>query len=85
MASPDPGNGSPGADRNPQHPRYAEASATAMEWSPDSPTLTPGINSITPTIIETTSLYLSPVTPNTATTTAFAFTTTTTISDGNLS
>ncbi|VDM01718.1 unnamed protein product [Schistocephalus solidus] len=43
----------------------------------DSPTLTPGINSITPTIKETTSLYSSPVTP----TTAFAFTTTTTISD----
>ncbi|VDM03772.1 unnamed protein product [Schistocephalus solidus] len=39
----------------------------------DSP-LTPGINSITPTIIETTSQYSSPVTP----TTAFAFTTTTT-------
>ncbi|VDM00294.1 unnamed protein product [Schistocephalus solidus] len=48
----------------------------------DSPTLTPGINSITPTIIETTSIYSSPVTPTTATTTAFAFTTTTTISDG---
>uniref|UniRef100_A0A183TRE8 C2H2-type domain-containing protein n=1 Tax=Schistocephalus solidus TaxID=70667 RepID=A0A183TRE8_SCHSO len=45
----------------------------------DSPTLTPGINSITPTIIEITSIYSSPVTP----TTAFAFnTTTTTISDG---
>ncbi|VDL91129.1 unnamed protein product [Schistocephalus solidus] len=45
----------------------------------DSPTLSPGINSITPTIIETTSLYSTPVTP----TTAFAFTTTTTISDGD--
>ncbi|VDL98988.1 unnamed protein product, partial [Schistocephalus solidus] len=46
-------------------------------------TLTPGINSITPTIIETTSIYSSPGTPTTATTTAFAFTTTTTtISDG---
>ncbi|VDL93614.1 unnamed protein product [Schistocephalus solidus] len=49
----------------------------------DSPTLTPGINSITPTIIETTSQYSSPVTPTTATTTAFtaaaaAVTTTTT-------
>ncbi|VDM00012.1 unnamed protein product [Schistocephalus solidus] len=48
----------------------------------DSPTLTLGINSIIPTIIETTSLYSWPVTPNTATTTAFAFTTNTTISDG---
>ncbi|VDL92483.1 unnamed protein product [Schistocephalus solidus] len=47
----------------------------------DSLTLTPGISSITPTIIETTSLYSSPVTPTTATTTAFAFTTTTTISN----
>ncbi|VDM06023.1 unnamed protein product, partial [Schistocephalus solidus] len=44
----------------------------------DSPTLTPGINSITPTIIVTTSLYSSPVTP----TTAFAFKITTTMSDG---
>ncbi|VDM05824.1 unnamed protein product [Schistocephalus solidus] len=50
----------------------------------DSPTITPGINSITPTIIEITSQYSSPVTPTTVTTTAFAFTiitTTTTISD----
>ncbi|VDL85309.1 unnamed protein product, partial [Schistocephalus solidus] len=45
----------------------------------DSPTLTPGINSINPTIIETTSQYSARVTP-TATTTA---TTTTTISDGD--
>ncbi|VDM03533.1 unnamed protein product [Schistocephalus solidus] len=55
----------------------------------DSPTLTPGINSITLTIIGTTSLYSSPVTPTTKTSTAFAFTTTTTttttttISDGD--
>ncbi|VDM04172.1 unnamed protein product [Schistocephalus solidus] len=50
----------------------------------NSPTLTLGINSTTPIIIETTSIYSSPVTPTTATTTAFAFTTTTTttISDG---
>ncbi|VDL88107.1 unnamed protein product, partial [Schistocephalus solidus] len=47
----------------------------------NSPTLTPGINSITPTIIESTSLYSSPVTPTTATTTTFT-TITTTISDG---
>ncbi|VDM01241.1 unnamed protein product [Schistocephalus solidus] len=47
----------------------------------DSHTLTPGINSFTPTIIETIFLYSSPVTP----TTAFALTTTitTTISDGD--
>ncbi|VDM01326.1 unnamed protein product [Schistocephalus solidus] len=43
-----------------------------------SPTLTRDINSITPTIIETTSLYSSPVTPTNAITIAFAFTTTTT-------
>ncbi|VDL95537.1 unnamed protein product [Schistocephalus solidus] len=50
----------------------------------DSRTLTRGINSITPTTIETTSIYSSPVTPTTTTTTAFAFTTTTTtISDGD--
>ncbi|VDL90296.1 unnamed protein product [Schistocephalus solidus] len=42
----------------------------------DSPNLTPGINSITPTIIETTSQYSSPVTSTTA-----AAATTTTISD----
>ncbi|VDL97592.1 unnamed protein product [Schistocephalus solidus] len=34
MARQDPGHGSPGADRNPQHPRHAEASATAMERPP---------------------------------------------------
>ncbi|VDM03423.1 unnamed protein product [Schistocephalus solidus] len=47
----------------------------------DYPTFTFGINSITPTIINTTSQYSSPVTPTTATTTAFAFTTTKPISD----
>ncbi|VDL92836.1 unnamed protein product [Schistocephalus solidus] len=59
-------------------------SSDAMHQFPTS-----GINSITPTIIETTPLYSSPVTPTTATiiatTTAFAFTsttTTTTTSDG---
>ncbi|VDM00238.1 unnamed protein product [Schistocephalus solidus] len=45
----------------------------------DSSTLIPVINSIAPTIIETASLFSSPITP----TTAFAFTTTTTISDGD--
>uniref|UniRef100_A0A183TH22 C2H2-type domain-containing protein n=1 Tax=Schistocephalus solidus TaxID=70667 RepID=A0A183TH22_SCHSO len=49
----------------------------------DSPTLTPGINSITPTIIETTSFYSSPVIPTIATTIAFTFTTTTAMSDGD--
>ncbi|VDL85886.1 unnamed protein product [Schistocephalus solidus] len=34
MARQDPGHRSPGADQNPQHPRHAEASATAMEWPP---------------------------------------------------
>ncbi|VDM01453.1 unnamed protein product [Schistocephalus solidus] len=32
MARKDPGHGSFGAHRNPQHPRHAESSATAMEW-----------------------------------------------------
>ncbi|VDL97021.1 unnamed protein product [Schistocephalus solidus] len=45
--------------------------------------LTPVINSITPTIIESTTQGSSPVTPSTETTTAFAFTTTTTIRDGD--
>ncbi|VDL90800.1 unnamed protein product [Schistocephalus solidus] len=35
MARQDPGYGSPGADGNPQHPRHAEARATAMERPPD--------------------------------------------------
>ncbi|VDL99374.1 unnamed protein product, partial [Schistocephalus solidus] len=35
MARQDPGHGSPGADRNPQHPCHAEASATAMERPTD--------------------------------------------------
>ncbi|VDL92673.1 unnamed protein product, partial [Schistocephalus solidus] len=83
MVRQDPGHGSPGTDRNPQHPRHAEASATAMERPPDSPTLTPGINSITPTIIETTSQYLSPLTHTTTTTTKTTTTITTTNSDGD--
>ncbi|VDM02380.1 unnamed protein product [Schistocephalus solidus] len=44
----------------------------------DFPTLTSSINSITTPIMETTSLFSSPVTPFTATTLAFAFNTTTT-------
>ncbi|VDM01517.1 unnamed protein product [Schistocephalus solidus] len=36
----------------------------------ESPTFNPGINSITPIIIEATSQYSSPVTPTTATTTS---------------
>ncbi|VDL91453.1 unnamed protein product [Schistocephalus solidus] len=61
---------------NPTIPTSASNSANPPS---DSHTLTPGINSITSTIIETTSQNSSPVTP----TTAFAFTTTTTISDGD--
>ncbi|VDL91380.1 unnamed protein product [Schistocephalus solidus] len=34
IARQDPGRGSPGADRNPEHPCHAEASATAMERPP---------------------------------------------------
>ncbi|VDL90291.1 unnamed protein product [Schistocephalus solidus] len=34
MARQDPGHGCPGVDRNPQHPRHAKASATAMERPP---------------------------------------------------
>ncbi|VDM05683.1 unnamed protein product [Schistocephalus solidus] len=34
VARQDPGHGSPEADQNPQHPRHAEASATAMERPP---------------------------------------------------
>ncbi|VDM01249.1 unnamed protein product [Schistocephalus solidus] len=34
MARQDPGHGSPGADWDPQHPRHAEASATAMDQPP---------------------------------------------------
>ncbi|VDM02089.1 unnamed protein product [Schistocephalus solidus] len=69
-----------------QHARAVNASSaresTCSANSPsDSPTLTPGINSITPTIIETTSQYSSPVTPTNATTTAAAAVTTT--SDGD--
>ncbi|VDL95335.1 unnamed protein product [Schistocephalus solidus] len=65
---------------NPTIPTSASNSANPPS---DSPTLTPGINSITPTIIETTSQYSSPVTPTTATTTAaiVATTITTTTSD----
>ncbi|VDL91729.1 unnamed protein product [Schistocephalus solidus] len=62
----------------------AKVKRAARNPPSDSRTLTPGINSITPTIIETTSHNSSPVTPTTATTTTFAFTTTTTtISDGD--
>ncbi|VDL88918.1 unnamed protein product [Schistocephalus solidus] len=64
---------------NPKIPIFTSNSANPPS---DSPTLTSGINSITPTIMETTSLYSSPVCTTTVTTTTFAFTTiTTTISD----
>ncbi|VDL88808.1 unnamed protein product [Schistocephalus solidus] len=61
---------------NPTIPTSMSYSANS---SPDSHTLTPGIISITSIIIETISLYSSPVAPTSATTTAAA---TTTISDG---
>ncbi|VDL90727.1 unnamed protein product [Schistocephalus solidus] len=72
LAGQDLGHGSPRADRHPQHQHHSDASATVMERPPDSHTHNPGINSITPTIIETTSEYSSPVTY-----------TTNTISDGD--
>ncbi|VDL99951.1 unnamed protein product [Schistocephalus solidus] len=56
------------------NPTISTSTSNSANPPSDSPTLTPGINSIAPTIIETTSQYSSPVTP----TTAFAFTTTTT-------
>ncbi|VDL85192.1 unnamed protein product [Schistocephalus solidus] len=62
------------------NPTFPISTSNYVNTHSDSPTLTPGINYITPTIIETTSLYSSPETPTTATTTAFDFTTT--ISDG---
>ncbi|VDL90066.1 unnamed protein product [Schistocephalus solidus] len=34
LARQDPGHGSPGAERNPQHPRHGEASATAIKRQP---------------------------------------------------
>ncbi|VDM03547.1 unnamed protein product [Schistocephalus solidus] len=61
------------------NPTIPISTSNSADPPSDTPTLTPGINSITPTIIETTSLYSSPVTP----TTAFAFTTTNTTSDGD--
>ncbi|VDM03027.1 unnamed protein product [Schistocephalus solidus] len=63
------------------NPKFLISTSNSANPSSDSPTLTPGINFITPTIIETTFFYSSPITPTTATTTAFT-TTTTTISDG---
>ncbi|VDL99143.1 unnamed protein product [Schistocephalus solidus] len=95
MARQDAGHGSPGADRNPQHPRHVEASATAMEWPPGED----GRRATAQTTFlrrcrygcladrETISQYSSPVIPTIATTTAFAaataVTTNTTTSDGN--
>ncbi|VDL94783.1 unnamed protein product [Schistocephalus solidus] len=125
-----PGHGSPGADRNPQHPCHAEASVTAMERTPDvamgvcrqrgqkrryKVTLKKSLKQLQINLedlaqdkpawrksvktglaiyeanriaaakakraAQTTSIYSSPVTPTTATTPAFAFTTTT-ICDG---
>ncbi|VDL93046.1 unnamed protein product [Schistocephalus solidus] len=60
------------------NPTFPNSTSNSANPSSDSPTLTSGINSITPTIIETTNKYSSPITPTSATTTTFAFTTTTT-------
>ncbi|VDL85990.1 unnamed protein product [Schistocephalus solidus] len=66
---------------NPTIPNSTSNSANPLS---DSFTLSPGINSITPATIETTSQYSSPVIPNTTTTTTTAVTTTTTTtSDGD--
>ncbi|VDL95276.1 unnamed protein product [Schistocephalus solidus] len=51
------------------NPTIPPSTSNSANPPSDSPTRTPGINSITPTIIETTSQYSAPVTPNTATTT----------------
>ncbi|VDL90894.1 unnamed protein product [Schistocephalus solidus] len=64
----------------PSMPRPCQHALAANPPS-DSSTLTPDINSITPTIIETTSQYSSPVTPTTATTTTVAAAVTTTTSN----
>ncbi|VDM05153.1 unnamed protein product [Schistocephalus solidus] len=64
------------------NPTIPTSSSNSTNPTSDSSTLTPGVNSITPTIKETTFQYSTPVAPNTATTTAFAFNTTT-INDGD--
>ncbi|VDL95824.1 unnamed protein product [Schistocephalus solidus] len=65
------------------NPKIPISTANFDNSPSDSPTLTSGINSIAPTIIETTSLYSLLVTPTTATTTVFTFNNTTTnLSDG---
>ncbi|VDL99688.1 unnamed protein product [Schistocephalus solidus] len=61
------------------NPTIQNSTSTSVNSPSDSPTLTPGINSISPTIIETTSQCSARVTPTTTTTA----TTTTTISDGD--
>ncbi|VDL89083.1 unnamed protein product [Schistocephalus solidus] len=60
------------------NPTIPTSTSNPANPTSDSPTLIPDINSITPTIIETTSLFSSPVTLTIATTTAFVFTHTTT-------
>ncbi|VDL85581.1 unnamed protein product [Schistocephalus solidus] len=56
-------------------PTIRQSTSNSANPPSDSPNLTPGINSITPTTIENTFQYPSPVTPTTAATT--------TTSDGN--
>ncbi|VDL99888.1 unnamed protein product [Schistocephalus solidus] len=60
------------------NPTIQNSTSTTANPPSEYPTLTPGINSISPTIIETTYKYSSPVTSTTTTTAA-----TTTISDGD--
>ncbi|VDL88287.1 unnamed protein product [Schistocephalus solidus] len=52
------------------NPAISTSTSNSANSPSGSPTLTPGMNTNTPTIIETKSLYSSPVTPTTATTTA---------------
>ncbi|VDM05863.1 unnamed protein product [Schistocephalus solidus] len=65
------------------NPTISISTSNSASHPSDSPTLTLGINSITPTILETTFQYSSPITPTTATTTAATAVTTTVTRDGD--
>ncbi|VDM01924.1 unnamed protein product [Schistocephalus solidus] len=71
------------AARKSTAPQPNTADAQALPACPRCQRIFHALTSISPTIIETISLYSSPVAPITATTTTFAFTTTTTISNRN--
>ncbi|VDM05155.1 unnamed protein product [Schistocephalus solidus] len=58
------------------NPRIPTSTSNSSNPPAASPTLTPGINSITPTIIESTSQYSSPVFPTTSTSTTAVITST---------